>query len=63
MTEIAFRFDHRDKKGCACYRPIDHGPVHGDPARGPSLLVNRAFVSEHSLILGNVSAGRAGAGE
>ena len=47
MTEIALRFDHRDKKNCAYYRPIDYSPVHGDPARGPSLLVNRAFVSEY----------------
>jgi len=47
MTETALRFDHRDKKDCACYRPIDYSLVHGDPARGPSLLVNGAFVSEY----------------
>ena len=74
MTEIALRFDHRDKKNCAYYRPVDYRPVHDDPARGPSLLVNQTFVSEYfrgmdpkntsgALILGNVSAARAGVGE
>ena len=74
MTEIALRFDHRDKKGCACYGPIDYSPVHRDPARGQSLLVTRTLVSEYfrgmdpkntraALILGDVSAGRAGVGE
>ena len=74
MTEIALRFDHRDKKGRAYSRPIDYSPVHRDSARGPSLLVTRTLVSEYfrgmdpkdtraALILGNVWAGRAGVGE
>ncbi len=47
MTEIELRFDHRNKKNCAYYRPVDYRPVDDDPDRGPSLLVNQTFVSEY----------------
>ena len=42
MTEIALRFHHRNKKDCAGYKPVDD-----DRDRGPSVLVNRTFVSEY----------------
>ncbi len=69
MTKSELRFDHRDNKNCSCYRPVGE-----DRDRGPSLFINQTFVSGYfrgmapenakpTLIVGNVSTGRAGVGE
>jgi hypothetical protein len=69
MTEIALRFHHRNEKNCACYKPVDD-----DRDPGPSVLVNRTFVSEYfrgleperarmTLIVRSAPTGRAGLGE
>ena len=69
MTKIELRFHDLDNGNFSYCKPVDDGRD-----RGPSLFINQTFVSGYfrgmapenakpTLIVGNVSTGRAGVGE